>query len=138
MYFAHDSGGLHAARHVHCVAPDVVLRLLGPDHPGYHRAVVDPCPGEQRDIHRAPGTHRKHGLPFLSTRIESFLFDYYRVCLNLYFSFYLLISAIIIMTNNFNMNREQDFNSHPMVANGEPIHSSSRGRVNQPTEGASV
>lgn len=31
---------VHTTRHVHCVPPDVILRLLGPDHAGNHRANV--------------------------------------------------------------------------------------------------
>ena len=34
------SVGLHAAGHVHGVAPQVVAELAGPDHPGHHRAGV--------------------------------------------------------------------------------------------------
>lgn len=34
-------GAVHAARHVHRVAPDIVLRLPRPDHPGNHRADVE-------------------------------------------------------------------------------------------------
>ena len=37
-------GGVHPAGHVDCVAPDVVLRLPGPDDPGHHGADVHPDP----------------------------------------------------------------------------------------------
>ena len=38
---AADARAIHAARQVHRLALDVVLRLLGADHPGDHRAVGD-------------------------------------------------------------------------------------------------
>ena len=37
LYPPHLARGLHPARHVDRVAPDVVLRLPGPHHPGNNR-----------------------------------------------------------------------------------------------------
>lgn len=39
---AENSRALHAAGHIHRVSPDVVLRLLRPNHPCYHWPVVQP------------------------------------------------------------------------------------------------
>ena len=38
-----DPRAVHAARQVHRLAPDVVLRLLGANHPGDHGAVGHAC-----------------------------------------------------------------------------------------------
>lgn len=35
------SGALHARRHIHRVAPDVVVRLPGANHTGRYRPVID-------------------------------------------------------------------------------------------------
>lgn len=37
------TGAVHAAGHVHRIAPDVVLRLAGPDHPCHHGTNIEPC-----------------------------------------------------------------------------------------------
>lgn len=41
------TGAVHAAGHVHRVAPDVVLRLARPDHPGHHGPDIEPCRGQK-------------------------------------------------------------------------------------------
>lgn len=41
------TGAVHATGHVHCVAPDVVLRLSSPNHPSHHRANIEPCRGQK-------------------------------------------------------------------------------------------
>jgi hypothetical protein len=41
LYLSDDTGGVHPARHVHRVAPDVVLRLLGPDDAGHDGPHID-------------------------------------------------------------------------------------------------
>lgn len=43
LNLAQDSRTLHAAGHIHRVAPDVILWLLGPYHSGHYRSMVQPC-----------------------------------------------------------------------------------------------
>lgn len=42
LYFVQDPRAVHPARHIHCVAPDVILWLLGPYHSGHYRSMVQP------------------------------------------------------------------------------------------------
>ena len=44
LYFADDPSAIHPAGHVDGVAPDVVLRLLGPDDAGHYGTDVDADP----------------------------------------------------------------------------------------------
>lgn len=41
------AGAVHAAGHVHCIAPDVVLRFAGPNHPSHYGADIEPCRGQK-------------------------------------------------------------------------------------------
>lgn len=43
------TGAVHAAGHVHRVAPDVVLRLACPDHPGHDGSDIEPCRGQKSE-----------------------------------------------------------------------------------------
>ena len=44
LYFPYHPGGVHPAGHIDGIAPDVILRLLGPDDPSHDGAHVDPDP----------------------------------------------------------------------------------------------
>ena len=56
LYFPQHSCALHSAGHVYTVAPDVILGLLGSDHPCYHRTVVYPW---QHSTQRQRNTEEK-------------------------------------------------------------------------------
>ena len=42
LNLSNDAGGVHAAGHVDSIAPNIILRLLCPDHPSDDRSEVDP------------------------------------------------------------------------------------------------
>lgn len=41
--FPEDSGAVHSAGYIHCVPPDIILRLLGSNYSSYHWTVVNAC-----------------------------------------------------------------------------------------------
>lgn len=44
------TGAVHAAGHVHRIAPDVVLRLAGSDHARHHGANIEPCRAQKSEF----------------------------------------------------------------------------------------
>lgn len=44
------TGAVHAAGHVHRIAPDVILRLAGSDHTRDHGANIEPCRGQKSEF----------------------------------------------------------------------------------------
>lgn len=51
LYFVQDPRAVHPARHIHGVAPDVILRLLSSNDTSDHRSMVHPCDTSERHYH---------------------------------------------------------------------------------------
>lgn len=51
LYFVQDSSAVHPARHIHGVAPDIILRLLSSDYTSDHRSMVHTCDTSEWGYH---------------------------------------------------------------------------------------
>ena len=48
---------VHTAGHIHCIAPDVILRLASPNDSSHYRSNVEPCVDRNQPYSSAKATH---------------------------------------------------------------------------------